>query len=115
MNDFLPEAVRKGLEGARKASLKLNTKLCVHDGNDVYRIVRMWDDGFALDSGVADKLRGRVEIYDGVRHLYQCLVIGSEAQGAEQVFEFKWLHPVSDRAPVDFVQDTFQPAGLIAR
>lgn len=113
MNDFLPEAVRKGLEDARKAALKLNSKLCVHDGDDVYRIVRMWGDGFALESGVADKLRGRIEVFDGPRHLYQCLVINSETVGNEQVFEFKWIHPVSDHPPLDFVREGFTPAALI--
>ncbi len=114
MSDILPEAVRKGLEDARKNARRMNSRLCVHDGDDVYRILRMWDDGFALDSGAADKLRGRVEIYDGARHLYQCLIIGSEEQGSEQIYEFKWLHPVTDRAPVDFVREGFTPAGLLA-
>lgn len=114
MTDFLPEVVRKGLEDARKNAARMNSKLCVHDGDDVYRILRMWDTGFALERKTADRLRGRVEIYDGMRHLYQCLIIGSEEQGSELVFEFKWLHPVTESAPVDFVREGFTPAGLLA-
>jgi hypothetical protein len=114
MSEFLPEAVRKGLEDARKAALKLNSRLCVHDGDDVYRILRMWDGGFSLESGGADKLRGRVEIYDGARHLYQCLIVSSEDQGEQRVFDFKWLNPVNDQAPVDFVREGFTPAGFLA-
>ena len=57
MNDFLPEAVRQGLEQARKASLRRKDRLCVHDGDDVYGIRRFWGDGFALDADVAEKLR----------------------------------------------------------
>ena len=114
MSEFLPEAVRKGLEDARKAALKLNSRLCVHDGDDVYRILRMWDGGFSLESGAADKLRGRVEIYDGARHLYQCLIVSSEDQGEQRVFDFKWLNPVNDQAPVDFVREGFTPAGFLA-
>lgn len=114
MNDFLPDAVRQGLEQARKTALRRSTRLCVHDGDEVYAIRRLWDGGFALDADVADKVRGRVEIYDGVRHLYQCLIVGSERDGEERVFDFKWLHPVTATAPVDYEQPNFVPAGLIA-
>lgn len=114
MNDFLPDAVRQGLEQARKNALRRSSRLCVHDGDDVFAIRRLWDGGFALDADVADKVRGRVEIYDGARHLYQCLIVGSAAEGDERVFDFKWLHPVSETAPVDYEQPDFVPAGLIA-
>ena len=115
MTDILPDAVRKGLEEARKAATKLHSRMCVHDGDDIYRILRLWDGGFALESGVADKLRGRVEIYDGPRHLYQCLIVGSEGQGDERVFEFKWLHQVSSQPAVDFVREDVIPAGYLPR
>lgn len=113
MNDFLPEAVRQGLDAARKEALKRKDRLCVHDSDNVYRIRRFWDAGFSLDIDVAEKLRGRVEIYDGARHLYQCLIVGSSVEGEERIFEFKWLHPVTDAAPVDYERPDFVPAGLI--
>lgn len=114
MNDFLPEAVRHGLEQARKTALRRSTRLCVHDGDDVYAIRRLWDGGFALDAAIAKKVRGRVEIYDGARHLYQCLIVDYADEGEERVFEFKWLHPVTDHPPVDYEHPNFVPAGLIA-
>jgi len=114
MNDFLPEAVRQGLDAARKDALRRTDRLCVHDGDNVYSVRRFWDAGFSLDLNVADKLRGRVEIYDGAQHLYQCLIVGSSVDGDERVFDFKWLHPVADAAPVDFVRPDFVPAGFIA-
>ncbi len=113
MNDFLPDAVRQGLDQARKASLRRKDRLCVHDGDHVYGIRRFWEGGFALDADVAEKLRGRVEIYDGARHLYQCLIVGSAVERDERVFDFKWLHPVTDAAPVDYERPGFVPAGLI--
>jgi hypothetical protein len=115
MNDFLPAAVRQGLEEARKRAIRQSHKLSVHDGDDVYRIHRFWEGGFALDAGVADKLRGRVEIYDGSRHLYQALVISSERSGSERVFDFKWVHPVSSTPAVDFVREGPPVAGLLGR
>lgn len=113
MIDVLPEHIRQGLETARKASVARGNRLCVHDGGVVYRINRLWSDGFAIDLNDAAKLRGRVEIYDGARHLYQCLIVNSRADGAEMVFDFKWLHPVSTQPAADFVRERDLPAGYL--
>lgn len=115
MTDFLPEAVREGLKAARKAALHRNDRLCIHDGDDVYRIRRFWSDGLSVDARHADRLRGRVEIYDGSRHLYQCLIENAQIEGEECIFGFKWLHPVADRPAADFVQPEFTPKALLVR
>lgn len=115
MTDYLPDAVMKGLQDARRASTQRGNRLCVHDGEDVLRIRRMWADGMAMDADAFDKLRGRVDIYDGMRHLYQALVVGSRVEGGECVFDFKWLHLVSETAPLDFAQLDATPAGLLPR
>ena len=115
MNDFLPESVRKGLEDARVAMLRRSSKLCVHDGDRVHRVLRLWDGGFSLIAGEAPNLRGFVELYDGPRHLYQCLVMSGRQENGEHVFEFKWNTAVSDRAAADFVRADDAPAALIAR
>ncbi len=115
MNDFLPVDVLKGLQAARRASIKRNNKLCVHDGDDVYRIRRFWEDGLSLDIEHGTKLRGRVEIYDGARHLYQCLITNSREDGEEAIFDLKWVHPVSATAPVDFVRPDDAPVALIEK
>lgn len=113
MNDFLPVEVREGLQAARKASLKRADKLCVHDGDDVYRIRRFWGDGLSIDATQGDKLRGRVEIYDGSRHVYQCLIVSSRLEHDEYIFDFKWLHPVSTAPAADFERQTDLPAALL--
>ncbi len=115
MSEYLPEAVRKGLEEARKASLRRSSRLCVHDGDQVYRILRLWDGGFAIDADDAPKLRGFVEIYDGAKHLYQCLVVSSREEEGERVFEFKWSTAVADRPALDFEQTRDAPVALIGR
>ena len=115
MYTFMSDAVRQGLEEARKAELKRKDRLSVHDGDKIYRIRRFWDGGFALDLGGSERLRGHVDIYDGPKHLYQCLVMSSVADDNERVFEFKWLTPVATAPATDFALPDFVPAGLIAR
>ena len=115
MYEFLPEAVRQGLDEARKAALKRKDRLSVHDGDDTYRIRRFWDGVFALDLNGSDRLRGHVDIYDGPRHLYQCLVVSSVVEDNERVFEFKWLRPVADGPAADYEMAEFAPAGLLER
>lgn len=115
MFEMLPEDVRAGLELARKQSLRRGDRLCVHDGDNVYRILRIWDTGFALAAESTPRLRGRVDIYDGMRQLYQCLIIDSDLKGDERVFEFKWFNSVPDRPPADFVRETDAPIALLGR
>jgi len=115
MYTFMSDAVRQGLEDARKAALKRKDRLSVHDGDDTYRVRRLWDGGFALDLDGSERLRGRVDIYDGPKHLYQCLVMSSVADDNERVFEFKWLTPAATAPAADFVRPDFAPAGLISR
>ena len=115
MSEFLPEAVRQGLQDARRMSLQRGNRLCVHDGDNVLRIRRFWAEGMALDASASETLRGRVDIYDGMRHLYQALVIGSRVEGPDCIFDFKWLHLVTETAPVDFARLDTTPAGLLPR
>ena len=115
MLEYLPDGVREALALTRKRDMQKGNKLCVHDGDTVYRIRRLWDNGFALDADTAARLRGRVEIYDGPRHLYQCLVIDSAVRGDERVFDFKWVNAIPDRPPADFVREENAPIGLLAK
>lgn len=113
MSEYLPEAVRLGLEEARKAAQRKSKRLCVHVGEQVYRINRLWDGGFAMDARDAHKVRGHVQIYDGAKHLYQALVVASQEEGDEQVFEFKWHTAAVDGPAADFVRETEAPKGLL--
>lgn len=115
MSDYLPKEVREGLEAARRANLLKRSRLCVHVGDDVYRVLRFWETGFALDAEDAPKLRGLVDLYDGPRHLYQCLIVASSDEGSDRVFEFKRATPAADRAPLDFAMDVVGPVALLGR
>ena len=113
MTEFLPEAVRKALEDARVAALRRSSRLCVHDGDRVYRVLRLWDGGFELGERMAPQLRGFVDLYDGSKHLYRCLVVTSPDETGGQVYEFKWHTPVSDRPALDFERAEDAPVALI--
>lgn len=114
MSSHLPDAVRQGLEAARQAVLRRSGRLCLHSGDRIHRVLRMWDGGVALPASDAPPIRGRVELYDGPRHLATCLIVGVPFEdGEERVYEFKSQTPVTDRAPLDFERDEPTPAALI--
>lgn len=115
MSEYLPEAVRRGLEEARKSAQRRSSRLCVHDGDTVHKVLRLWDTGFALDAEDAPVLHGHVDLYDGMRHLYQCLVIGSSVEGGEMIYEFKWSTAVSDRPALDYEQGAEGPVALLTK
>ncbi|MDG1118396.1 MAG: hypothetical protein P8N72_14915 [Flavimaricola sp.] len=115
MSDYLPEAVRKGLEEARVAVLRKSGRLCVHDGDAVHRIFRLWDGGFAMQAVEAPRLRGLVDLYDGPRHVMQCLVVASHEEEDLMIYDFKRATQVADRAAVDFAHSDPLPVALIPR
>ena len=102
MSDFLPKEVREGLEQARKLKMKKKSRLKVRVGDQTFTVLRYWDDGFSLDAEEAPPLRGLVDLYDGGRHLSQCLIVASEEEGGELMFEFKRETMSADRAPLDY-------------
>ena len=116
MTEYLPDDLRKGLEEARVAMLRKASRLCVHDGDRVHRVLRLWDGGFSIAAGDdVPTLRGLVDLYDGPRHLAQCLVIQTREEPGERVYEFKRSTAVAERAPVDFERTEASPEALIPR
>ncbi len=113
MSEFLPKEVREGLELARKVALRKKSRLRVHVDDDVFPVLRFWETGFALDAEDAPQLRGLVDLYDGARHLYQCLIIASEKENDQMVYDFKRNTAAVDKAPLDFVRDENAPIALL--
>lgn len=115
MSTFLPPDVQAGLDAARKQALRENHRLRVQAGERVYRVIHAWENGFSLELGEDDTLRGRVDLYDGARHLSQCLIVASEEDGDVMRFEFKRMTEASDTQPLDFAKSDEAPVGLIGR
>lgn len=116
MLEFLPKEVREGLEAARKRDLKRKARLRVEVGNAVYPVLRFWDNGFALDADFSPgKMRGLVDVYDGSRHVFQCLIVASSIENGELVCDFKRATAVTDRAPLDFWRRDDAPVGYLPK
>lgn len=115
MTDFLPKEVLAGLEEARKRSIRERSRLRVRVGDEIYPIIRFWDDGFALDADQVAHLRGLVDIYDGTRHLWQSLIVASEVEAGELICVMKRSTAALDRAPLDYARDENAPVGYLPR
>ena len=115
MTDFLPKEVRAGLEEARRRDRRKKARLRVHAGEEIFPVHRLWDTGFAVDIEDAPQLRGLVDIYDGATHLWQCLIVASEEEAGEMIYEFKRHTAAADRAPLDFAREDDAPVALIPR
>ena len=109
----LPEEVRKGLEEARKRDYKKRNRLRLVVDDEMFHIERFWEDGFALDAETAPHVRGFVDIFDGGKHLYQCLIVCSSLEGRERIYTFKRQTAVSDTPPLDFARDPDAPVALL--
>ncbi len=116
MLEFLPKEIRDGLEAARKKDLKRKSRLRVQVGDAVYPVLRFWQDGFALDADFSPgKLRGLVDVYDGSRHIFQCLIMASGIDNGELICDFKRATAVTERAPLDFWRDENAPVALLSK
>ena len=113
MMTVLPKEVQDGLEQARKRDRRRRARLRVVVGERAYPVLEFRDGGFALDVEDAPKLRGLVDLYDASRHLYQCLIVASEEDGALMRYEFKRATAAVDKAPLDFAREPTAPIAYL--
>ena len=115
MSDILTKELIEGLAEARRLSARKGKRLRIRVGGVSHPILRLWDTGFSVDRNTTPPLRGLVDILDGSRHLYQALVVTSDASDDEQEYEFKRSTPAADGPARDFIVDENAPRGLIGR
>ena len=114
MLESLPDSITTELRAAQRAARGKRSRLRVEANGESYRILRLTPEGFALDLEDAPKLRGLVDIFDGAKHQFQCLIVATEeAVPGEMHYEFKRATAVADRAALDFEVPEGAPAGLI--
>lgn len=116
MLEYLTQDLRDGLEAARRRQQRRKSRLHLQLGDAVFPVLRLWSDGFTLDAAMCPvRLRGLVDLYDGPRHIFQCLIVASAVEAGEVVCEFKRATPVRDRAALDYWRDENAPAGYLPR
>ncbi|MDF1855204.1 hypothetical protein [Pseudooceanicola sp.] len=115
MSTYLSKELNEGLQAAHRLVRARNSRMRVRNGQDVYPVIRFWDAGFSVEAEVAPHLRGFVDILDGGRHLFQCLIVASDEEAGEIRYEFKRATAASDTAPLDFAPACDAPVGLIGK
>ncbi|MEY5036973.1 MAG: hypothetical protein RL472_79 [Pseudomonadota bacterium] len=115
MLEFLPKDIVEGLNMAQNRNAARKSRLRIQIGEAVFPVLRFWHDGFALDAALAPKLRGLVDVYDGSRHVFQCLIMASSEENGQRVYEFKRSTAVRDTAPLDYWRDDDAPVGYLPR
>lgn len=115
MSTFITDDVREQLNLARLASLKKISRMRVQVGENSYPVLRQWKNGFSVEEDTAPLLRGLVDLYDGGKHVFQCLIIASESESGERRYEFKRNTAASDKAPLDHYREADAPIGLLPR
>ncbi len=114
MSTFLSKEVQAGIEAAQKLALKKRARLRVSVGEEYYPILTFGTNTFSVDADSAPHMRGLVDIYDGGRHLYQALIVTSQEEAGERIFEFKRNTMAAKGPALDFIVEENAPAGLLA-
>tara|TARA_B100000676_G_C17297145_1_gene445334 strand:- start:42 stop:392 length:351 start_codon:yes stop_codon:yes gene_type:complete len=114
MSTFLSKDVLAGLEVAQKMSLKQKTRLFVKFNKNYFPVMRLTKNGFSVEAEMAPMIRGLVDLYDGDRHLKQCLLVASKEENGLVHFDFKRKTTTQTSAPKDFYQES-TVAALIPR
>ena len=115
MTTYVSKEVQDGLEAARLASLRKASRLRVMTDDDYFPVLSLWRDGFSVEADAVPPLRGLVDLYDGAKHLYQCLIVASEFDAGIMNYEFKRSTQAHDKAPLDFYRDPSAPIALLPR
>ena len=115
MSTFLSEDILNRLTGTRHRKSR-GPQLTVRAGGRSWSVVRATARGFVMERG-ARPLPGRVDLYDGERHVVQGLAVRGEEADGEIAYEFKWRVAPRPTAPLDFAMDAdpdFDGTGAVA-
>ena len=115
MIEHIPEELRAEMAAAYRRQQRRRTRMRVKSDGKTYPVLRMWRDGFAVPADGAEQLRGLVDIHDGDRHLYRCLIVACDEDGDEISYEFKRMTAAVDHAPLDFAREADPDVPLLPR
>jgi hypothetical protein len=113
MDAYISKEVLEGIKRGQQLAKNNKNRLRVRVDNEVYPILRLWESGFSVDTEKAPDLRGFVDLYDGARQLFQCLIIRSEVEGTTVRYEFKRRTEAQETPPRDYAEDDDAPVALL--
>ena len=114
MSTFLSKDVLSGIEVAQKTSLKKKNRLRVEFNKNHFPVMWLTQNGFCVEAEMDPMIRGLVDLYDGDKHLKQCLIVASKEENGVVHFDFKRKTATQNSAPKDFYQES-RAAALIPR
>lgn len=115
MSTFVSKDVQTALDNASIAGMKKASRLQVRVGGTTHPILRLWTKGFSVEANEKAPLRGLIDLYDGTRHLAQCLIVASEEDRGIMRYEFKRMTAAHDAPPLDFYRAPDSPVALLAK
>ena len=103
MSTFLSKDVIAGLEAAQKADLRKKSRLRVESNKNSYPVLQLKKSGFCVE---VERLhdQGLVDLYDGDKHLKQCLIVASKEENGIVHFEYKRNTNTQTAAPRTFIK-----------
>ncbi|MDG1737316.1 MAG: hypothetical protein P8L68_09645 [Paracoccaceae bacterium] len=113
MTTYLPKEIQDGLDAARARDLARKSRYRVSMNEQTYKILKLTEGGFSVDAEAAPHLRGLVDIFDGARQLYQCLIVASSEENGQMMYEYKRNTVAADKAPLDFYREPNAPIALL--
>ena len=115
MLESLPQSIWNELHQAQTKAADHKTRMRVEANGQSHKVLRLTKTGFALALEEAPSLRGLVDLYDGGRHVSQCLIVAASEEAGQMVYEFKRNTSAADGAPLDFVRAEDAPIALLGR
>lgn len=113
MEQHFSDEILEGIARARLLAERKKSRLRVYAGDEVHPVLKSWENGFSVAGGGQKHLRGLVDLYDGSRHLSQCLIVRSKAEGDVTHYEFKRRTDVADHPAVDYEIADGKPIALL--
>ncbi len=113
--DRLPDSITAELRAAHKHAARRKNRLRVEGGGRDLPVARMTTDGFVIEHHDGARLRGLVDLFDGGRHVSQCLIVAAHEEGDHTHYEFKRNTSAADGAPLDFARAKDAPIALLGR
>jgi len=108
--DEMALALRRDAEKKQKKN-----RLRVRAGEREFKLRELSENGFVVEDASGKHLRGLVDLYDGSKHLAQCLIVCARATASGMAYEFKRRTRIARNHAPDYVVSENAPVALLTR